>query len=118
MANISGIPLSSISQIAGKDITSVINIGGLATSGIPGWPSSGPSCTPTVFGYSDARRNPPSYACVATPQNYDFDDINGLLYVSGGCGTSFAPIGFYSDGVKLWNWNGNSNFILVGSCPR
>jgi hypothetical protein len=111
MPSINGVDFNNISSLNGATWNTISSIGGVPVS-------SGPTCITLSLGYSDARRNPPSYACVATPQNYDFDDINELLYVSGGCGTSFAPIGFYSDGVKLWNWNGNSNFILVGSCPR
>ena len=118
MATVSGVPVENISSIKGVAATSISNIMGVTTNSIPGWPGSAPTCITLSLGYSDVRINPPSYACVATPQNYDFDDINGLLYVSGGCGTSFAPRGFYSDGVELWNWDGDSNFILVGPCPR
>ena len=113
ITNINGVPWANLAKVGGIAKASITSIGG-ASAG----PPPGPTCVTLSLGYSDARRNPPSYACVATPQNYDFDDINELLYVSGGCGTSFAPPGFYSDGVELWNWDGDSNFILVGPCPR
>jgi len=119
MANISGIPLSSISQIAGTNITSVINIGGLATSGIPGWPSSGPSCTPTVFGYSDGRRFPPTAACTGQTAPYDFDTTNGILYNPGGCGSTLAAPGYYSGASReIFFWDGVSSFTFYDRCPR
>ena len=112
ITKISGVLWANLAKVGGIAKASITNIGGAST------PPPPPSCVTLSLGYSDARRNPPTFACSAPPQIYDYDDINELLYVSGGCGTSFAPQGFYSDGVKLWNWNGSSNFILVGSCPR
>lgn len=116
MANISGILLSSISQIAGTNITSVINIGGLATSGIPGWPTAGPSCTTVYYGYSDGRRSAPGDSCTAPPYEYALGN-DGVLYYAGACGTVQAAPGYYSDGATIFDF---TNGILVpwAACGR
>jgi len=117
MATVSGVPVENISSIKGVAATSISSIAGISTNSLPGWPGSAPTCTTLALGYSDGRRNPPSYACFATFENYDFDSTNKVLYVSGQCGITEALPGFYSDGVTLSDYiNGTLNDI--GPCPR
>lgn len=111
MPSINGIDFNNISSLNGVAWNSVANIGGVSVS-------HGASCSPLRLGYSDGRRNPPTFACQATPQFYDFDFSSNLLYVSGGCGTTFAVAGFYSDGVTLYRWNGFTIWEEVGACGR
>ena len=113
ITKISGVLWANLAKVGGIAKASITDIGGVSAGSPPV-----PTCGTLSLGYSDARRDPPSFACSATPQIYDFDETNELLYISGGCGTSFAPQGFYSNGVKLWNWDGSSSFILVGGCGR
>jgi hypothetical protein len=111
MPSINGVDFNNISSLNGVSWNSVTNIGGVPVS-------HGASCTPYRLGYSDGRRNPPSSACSALPQFYDLDEINELLYISGGCGTTFAIAGYYSDGSKIWFWDGSTSFTLFGLCGR
>lgn len=111
MPLINGVDFNSISSLNGVSLNSVTNIGGVSVS-------HEITCETLSLGYSDGRKRPPSEACLAAPQDYDFDATNGLLFLGGFCNELFAMPGFYSDGVKLWNWDGNSNFILVGPCGR
>jgi hypothetical protein len=111
MPSINGVDFNDIISINGVAWNSVTNIGGVPVS-------HAPSCTPLRLGYSDGRRNPPSDSCLATPQFYDFDATNNLLYTSGGCGTTFAVAGYYSDGVQIFFWDGASSFTPFGACGR
>ena len=109
MATVSGVPVQNITGISGADATSITSINGVSTSTIPGWPGgSGPSCTTVFYGYSDGRRQPPSEACFAEPQPYDFDEINNLLYLDGGCQNDFATPGFYANNGIIYFWDGAS----------
>ena len=119
MATVSGVPVSNISKISSIDATTIVKISSIATANIPGWPGgSGPSCTTVSFGYADSRIEPPSRACSAPPQSYDFDATNNLLYTAGGCGSSFADRGFYSDGRNIYFWDGEASWTIVGACGR
>jgi hypothetical protein len=118
MATISGIPVENISSIKGVATTSISNIVGVATNSIPGWPGSGPTCTPTPFGYSDGRRSSPYDACTAPPATFDFDMTNGILYNPGSCGSILAVAGYYSDGRQIFFWDGASSFTFYDACPR
>lgn len=111
MPSINGVDFNNISSINGVSWNSVTNIGGVSVS-------HGASCTPTRYGYSDGRGNPPSDACTAIPLFYDLDETNGLLYVSGGCGVTFAVAGYYSDGSLIYFWNGASSFTPYSPCGR
>jgi hypothetical protein len=119
MATVSGVPVQNITGISGVDATSITAISGVLTSTIPGWPSSGPTCTPFSLGFSDGRRNPLTDACTAIPRFYDWDATNELLYDSGGCGVTFARIGYYSDGATIYFWGGSAgSWVEVQPCPR
>jgi hypothetical protein len=111
MPSINGVDFNNISSLNGAAWNTISSIGGVPVS-------SGPTCTPYRFGYSDGRRFPPSDACLRIPLFYDLDEINGLLYVSGGCGTTFADAGYYSDGINIFFWGGTQNFSYSGPCPR
>lgn len=111
MPSINGIDFNNIGSLNGVSWNSVTNIGGVSVS-------HGASCSPLRLGYSDGRRNPPSDACTATPIFYDFDFSNNLLYVSGGCGTTFAVAGYYSDGGQIFFWDGAQNWGYFGDCGR
>jgi len=107
MATVSGVPVSNISKISSIDATTIVKISSIATANIPGWPSSGPSCTTVYWGYSDGRRTPPSAACTASPSNYELGD-DGKLYLSGDCGGQLAAAGFYGTGRELLFWDLNT----------
>jgi len=112
MPSINGVDFNNISSLNGAPWSSITNIGGVPVS-------SGPTCTPTVFGYSDGRRFPPSAACTGPTAPYDFDTTNGILYNPGGCGSTLAAPGYYS-GVsrEIYFWDGASSFTFYGMCPR
>lgn len=111
MPSINGVDFNNISSLNGVSWNSVTNINGVPVS-------HAPSCTPFRLGYSDGRRNPPEDSCLATPQFYDYDGVNNLLYVSGGCGTIFAVAGYYSDGSTIYFWDGAQSFFPFSACGR
>ena len=111
MPTINGVDFNSFSSLSGVLRTSISNIGGVPFS-------SGPSCTPTVFGYSDGRRSSPYDACTAPPTSYAFDTTNGILYDPGSCGSTLAVAGYYSDGRQIYFWDGASSFTFFDGCPR
>lgn len=111
MPSINGTDFNNISSLNGVAWNSVANIGGVPVS-------HGASCTRTSYGYSDGRRNPPEDSCLATPQDYDYDTTNNLLYVGGGCGITFAIAGYYSDGILIYFWDGFSSFTVFAPCGR
>jgi hypothetical protein len=111
MPSINGIDFNNINSINGVSWNSVADINGVSVS-------HGASCTTKPFGYADGRRTPPSDSCLATPQLYDFDDVNLLLYVLGGCGTTFAIAGYYSDGREIFFWDGAGSWTSFGACGR
>jgi hypothetical protein len=115
----SGVSWSSISKINGISKASISKLAGIdsTSSGGGGGGGSGPSCTTVYFGYADARSNPPARACDAPPQSYEFDATNNLLYTPGGCGSSFADPGFYSDGRTVYYWDGETSWTRIGKCP-
>jgi len=64
-------------------------------------------------------------ACYAFPTFYDWDSTNGILYNEGGCGSSIASTGYYSDGTSYFIWDGvrfrrlglcNPNYVLEYCC--
>jgi len=111
MPSINGVDFNSISSLNGVSWSSVTNIGGVPVS-------SGPTCTPTPFGYSDGRRSSPYDACTAPPATFDFDMTNGILYNPGSCGSILAVAGYYSDGRQIFFWDGASSFTFYDACPR
>lgn len=119
MPQISGVTISSTTSIAGINVTSISAIAGILTANISGWPSAGPSCTTLILGYADGRRNPPSAACTAPPQPYDYDSSSGILYTDGFCGNpaGIVAAGYYSDGAMIYDF---TNGVLVewGPCGR
>ena len=117
MAQISGIPVENITSMYGVDVTSVVSIGGISTSNIPGWPTR-VSCIIVYYGYAPSRPGTaPEESCTAEQLPYEWDMATGTLYNEGGCGSDMdiARIGFYSDGTTIYLWNGE---ILreYGSC--
>jgi len=113
MAQISGIPVENITSMYGVDATSVLSIGGISTSSIPGWPS-GSECTILILGYTSGP--PRQEACGNTPNEYQFDSTLNILYAIGEpCGGAPAPDGFYSDGMSIYSWFLGS-WGLVGNC--
>ena len=109
--NINGIPWSNLATISGVSKSVIANVNNVTT------PSS-VTCTPTVFGYSDGRRNPPESACTNIPVIWDYDAVNGALYISGQCGVIYAPTGFYAGEGTLYFYDGANSFMPVDSCPR
>lgn len=117
MAKISGAIITSTTKIVGKESTSISKIaGGISTSSIPGWPSSGPTCSRKFYGYSDGRRSAPGDACRAEFQEYALGD-NDVLYYAGACGTVQAAPGFYSDGGEIFDFT-NGVLVSWGVCER
>ena len=116
MAQISGIPVENITAMRGVNATSVLSIGGISTSSIPGWPSGG-GCITMSLGYtSGPPLNPPSQACINRRSEYQFDSTNNILYGVGElCGGTTAPDGFYSDGITLYSWS-SGTWVVVGPC--
>ena len=104
MAQISGIPVENITAMRGVDATSVLSIGGISTSSIPGWPSGG-GCETLSLGYTSGP--PPTQACRNPQNDYQFDSNTSILYgVGEPCGGTPAPNGFYSDGKSIYTWFG------------
>ena len=86
----------------GVDATSVLSIGGISTSSIPGWPS-GRGCDTLSLGYNSGP--PPPQACRNPQNDYQFDSNTSILYGVGElCGGIPAPNGFYSDGRSIYTW--------------
>jgi hypothetical protein len=113
MAQISGIPVENITAMRGVDATSVLSIGGISTSNIPGWPSSG-GCETLSLGHSSFP--PPTQACRNPQKDYQFDSTNNILYATRElCGGTPAPNGFYSDGRTIFGWF-DQIWEVVGSC--
>jgi len=107
MAQISGVEVQSIANMYGVEVTSIVSIGGIATINIPGWPT-GASCTIVYYGYAPSREGTaPEEACTAEPLAYEWDILTGILYNEGGCGTSPAEPGYYSDGTTIYEWTGD-----------
>jgi hypothetical protein len=112
ISQVNGVPWESITQYIGVLKANISKIAGEDK------PSVGPTCSTVSFGYSDGNRNPPSDACLSIPQNYDFDSVNQLLYISGGCGTTFAIRGYYSDGREIFYWNGIGGWAVFNACDK
>jgi len=109
MPSINGIDFNNINSINGVSWNSVTDISGVDIS-------HGASCISLSFGYSDGTGIPPSNSCLVRPFFYDFDSTNNLLYVSGGCGVTFATAGYYSDGVTIYSWDGSSSWSVFDAC--
>ncbi len=90
--------------MCGVDVTSIVSIGGISTSSIPGWPSGG-GCETLSLGYNSGP--PPTQACSRPRNDHQFDSNTGILYgVGEPCGGTPAPNGFYSDGKSIYTWFG------------
>lgn len=116
MANKSGVPVENITSIAGVAATSITSLVGIPTTSLPGWPSSGPTCTDSIFSYGEA----PGIACFAGASFYSFDPINNILYPFGSCGGDYAPEGFYVDSrgsIFWWHLDGRVwVWEVIGEC--
>lgn len=121
-SKISGVPVTSILSMKGVNAASITSIGGIATSTIPGWPTGG-GCVTRTFGYADLFSDLNS-ACeyyIGQPINYFYDGTLNVLYGEGQpCGGTYAPDGYYSDGVDIYLWNQtlmeNPSLTIVGTC--
>jgi len=119
-SKISGIPVTSIVSMKGANVTSIVSIGGISTSSIPGWPSA---CITRTFGYADLFSDPNS-ACeyyIGQPKNYFYNGTLNVLYGERQpCGGTYAPDGYYSDGVDIYLWNQtlmeDPSLTIVGTC--
>jgi hypothetical protein len=112
-SKISGIPVTSIINMKSVNVTSIVSIGGVSTSNIPGWPSGG-GCETLSLGHSSFP--PPTQACRNPQNDYQFDSTNSILYAIGElCGGTPAPNGFYSDGRTIFGWF-DQILEVVGSC--
>ena len=113
MAQISGIPVENITNMYGIDAATIVSIGGISTSNIPGWPSGG-GCETLSLGHSSFP--PPTQACRNPQNDYQFDSTNNILYAVGEpCGGTPAPNGFYSDGRTIYSWF-DQIWEVAGSC--
>jgi hypothetical protein len=113
MAQISGIPVENIINMYGIDAATIVSIGGIPTTSIPGWPSGG-GCETLSLGHSSFP--PPTQACRNPQNDYQFDSTNNILYAVGEpCGGTLAPNGFYSDGRTIYSWF-DQIWEVVGSC--
>ena len=113
MAQISEIPVENITNMYGIDATTIISIGGIPTSSIPGWPSGG-GCETLSLGYTSGP--PPTQACINPQNDYQFDSTLNILYDIGEpCGGKIAPNGFYSDGRTIYSWF-DQIWEVAGSC--
>jgi hypothetical protein len=73
------------------------------------------TCEPVRYSYSPSNG---LAACNAEPIFYDWDSTNGILYNEGGCGSSIASTGYYSDRTSYFLWDG-VRFKRLGLCsPR
>jgi hypothetical protein len=116
MAQISGIPVENITAMRGVDATSVLSIGGISTSNIPGWPTR-VSCIIVYYGYAPSRPGTaPEESCTADQFAYEWDMETGTLYNEGGCGTGIARLGYYSDGTTIYFCDGEGILSEYGSC--
>jgi len=112
-SKISGILVTSIINMKSVNVTSIVSIGGVSTSNIPGWPSGG-GCETLSLGHSSFP--PPTQACINPQNDYQFDSTNSILYAIGElCGGTPAPNGFYSDGITIFGWF-DQIWEVVGSC--
>jgi len=112
MPFINGVDFNDINAINGVSWNSVADISGVEVT-------HGATCTSFRLGYSDGRRNPPEQSCLATPQDYDWDATNELLYDFGGCGVTFAVAGYYSDGAIIYFWGAFAgSWVVVQPCGR
>lgn len=111
MPSINGTDFNNISSLNGVSWNSVTDINGVPVS-------HGVTCTPVFYGYANGTIIPPSDACLRRPRNYDYDATNNLLYLEGGCGTTFAREGYYSDGILIYFWDGFSSFTIHAPCDR
>ena len=102
MAQISGIPVEYIGDMYGVNVTSIVSIGGISTSSIPGWPSGG-GCITLSLGYTSEPPIP--QVCRNPRDNYEFDlNTNVLFNIGEPCGGAPAPDGFYSNGRTINSW--------------
>ena len=120
-SKISGVPVTSILSIKGVNASSITSICGISTSTIPGWPTGG-GCVTRTFGYADLGSTPNS-ACesyIERPRNYFYDETLNVLYDIGElCGGTYAPEGYYSDGVNIYRWiteEDPPSFTRIGIC--
>jgi hypothetical protein len=119
-SKISGVPVTSILSIKGVNASSITSICGISTSTIPGWPVG--ACVIRTFGYADLFNDPPTACAVFFEQskNYFYDETLNVLYGEGeSCGGVYAPEGYYSDGVNIYEWVNNEKswtFTQIGTC--
>ena len=117
MGKVNGVPVTSISSINNKELSTITNFMGVSTSLISGWPLPSGCVT-----YSLAYRNSPPIGpvCSDSRNDYLFDAGMNILYgLHETCGGNFAPSGFYSDGVLIYNWDETTKgwvWNIIGPC--
>jgi hypothetical protein len=112
-----------ISKISGVDYNIITSIGGISKENIS---SIGGTIVPPIITCEEIklRYNVSQDAvCRSSDSTYFIDESTatntnqsmGTLYSV--CGSDLAPIGFYSNGTYIYEWDGIS-FIMVSSCRR
>jgi hypothetical protein len=110
ISKINGVLWENISKILNSERVNIKNIISIKT------PVS-IKCTEVMLAYGRDG----SSACGGKPTTYYLDESTvtvlsrGTLYSI--CGTKLAPIGYYSDGVDIYEWDGVS-FDTIGACRR
>lgn len=112
MPIVNGIDFANILSISSVESSAISNICGVPIS-------NAPVCVIKKFGYSNGKTQPPEESCFGKPQEYDFNESTGILYLATQCGQpdSIAPIGFYSGSMEILFWDGNK-FLPYGACKK
>jgi hypothetical protein len=105
----------SISKISGVDYNIITSIGGISKESIS---SIGVTIVPPIITCEEITLKynvSQASVCGSRDSTYFIDESSGILYNE--CGGKLAPIGYYSDGVDIYKWDGVS-FDTVGLCRR
>jgi hypothetical protein len=103
----------SISKISGVDYNIITSIGGISKENIS---SIGGTIVPPIITCEEItlKYNVSQDAvCRSSDSTYFIDE--STLYLT--CGDELAPIGYYSNGVDIYEWDGVS-FDTIGLCRR
>jgi hypothetical protein len=103
ISKISGVLISNIDSISGVLKSNISKIGSIE---LP----QEITCTELSLSYDNRDA---SASCGGDIRIYYYDESSGILYNE--CGGELAPIGYYSNGVDIYDWNGE-RFDVVGRC--